>query len=271
MEFFRVTNFDQLQHYKDRSPPWIKLYNDLMDDYNFACLQDASKLHLIMIFLLASRANNQIPCDTRWISSRINATEEVDLEALFESGYIEKIPAKTKTTKPKRVASKPLAESEQDACLEKSREEGEKRLEKINKKFGLDFSPWPELPEDQTLEDWFAMRKRTKANVSQTVINRFATELAKAINAGWSADFCLQECVTRNWRGFEFGWLNKPGGRNGQANGPAPQGRPSGNSAAERNEAAIDAAFGGSPGILEGSFERVDEASPVDRGYTGNG
>ena len=35
------------QHYKDRSAPWIKLYNELLDDYRFAVLPDASKWHLV--------------------------------------------------------------------------------------------------------------------------------------------------------------------------------------------------------------------------------
>lgn len=41
--FLRVKNFDRFQHYKDRTPPWIKLYNDLLDDYDFSCLPDAEK------------------------------------------------------------------------------------------------------------------------------------------------------------------------------------------------------------------------------------
>lgn len=85
---FRVKNFERFQHYKDRSPPWIKLYNELLDDYDFACLQDASKLHLIMIWLLASRSDNTLPYDPAWIAKRINATSEVNLDALADAGFI---------------------------------------------------------------------------------------------------------------------------------------------------------------------------------------
>ena len=42
MDFFRVTNWDQYQHYKDRDPTWIKLYARLLDDYEFATLPDNS-------------------------------------------------------------------------------------------------------------------------------------------------------------------------------------------------------------------------------------
>ena len=89
MRFVRVVNFERFQHYKDRSPTWIKLYNSLLDDYAFACLQDASKLHLVMIWLLASRHENRVPADPQWIGRRINATDTVDLTALISSGFLE--------------------------------------------------------------------------------------------------------------------------------------------------------------------------------------
>jgi len=74
-------------------------------------------------------------------------------------------------------------------------------------KVELDYSVWPEMPSDQTLADWLSMRKRGRADVSQTVINRFAPELRKAATFGYTVDQCLSECVTRNWRGFEAQWL----------------------------------------------------------------
>jgi len=52
-------------------------------------------------------------------------------------------------------------------------------------------SAWPSLASEQVLKDWLDMRKRLKANVSQTVINSFCTELNKAAAAGYSFDQCL--------------------------------------------------------------------------------
>jgi hypothetical protein len=103
---FSVKNFERFQHYKDRSPPWIKLYNELLDDYEFACLQDASKMHLIAIWLLASRSDNKLPYDPAWIGKRINATEPVNLDALAAAGFIVVSQALQGA---EQVASKPLA------------------------------------------------------------------------------------------------------------------------------------------------------------------
>lgn len=72
----------------------------------------------------------------------------------------------------------------------------------------LDFSTWPQMPSEQTLDDWFAMRKRMRADVTQTVVNRLATQLQIAVSKGLSVDDCLAEIVMRNWRGFEYDWLS---------------------------------------------------------------
>lgn len=88
-----------------------------------------------------------------------------------------------------------------------STREEKRREENIYSKF--DFSDWPSTPSKQVLDDWFAMRKRQKADVSQTVINRLTNEFLKAKSLGYSVDDCLSECVTRNWRGFKAEWVSR--------------------------------------------------------------
>ena len=73
--------------------------------------------------------------------------------------------------------------------------------------YKLDFSSWPDLPDHQILTDWMAMRKRHKADVSQTVITRYAKQRHLAKQKGLTVDECLSECVSRNWRGFESDWM----------------------------------------------------------------
>ena len=87
--YFRVVNLEKYQHYTKRNPPWIKLHASTLEDYDFGRLQDASKMHLCAIWLLASRTDNKIPWDPEWIAKRINATSEVDLNSLQDAGFIE--------------------------------------------------------------------------------------------------------------------------------------------------------------------------------------
>lgn len=117
--YFRVRNFEKFQHYTKRTPIWIKLYNRLLDDYEFGLLPDGTKWHLVGIFLLASRHQNRIPADSRWIAKRIGATSTIDLTLLKNAGFIEF---------EVDDASNTLAERYQDASkVLASREEREKR------------------------------------------------------------------------------------------------------------------------------------------------
>lgn len=125
MKYFSVKNFNELQHYRDRNPPWIKLYNRLLDDYEFGKLPDASKFHLLAIYLLASRSNNRIPYDPAWIAQRSNARTKVDLDILRDAGFL--------------LINQPLPNAEQDASTtlaeryrETERETEQSREEKEN-------------------------------------------------------------------------------------------------------------------------------------------
>lgn len=88
MEYLRVKNWESHQHYKDRSPPWIKLHRELLTDYEFGKLPDASKGQLMMVWILASQMDGKIPNDAKWIAQRIGATSPVNLDALIGGGWL---------------------------------------------------------------------------------------------------------------------------------------------------------------------------------------
>lgn len=53
-------NWAVFQHYKDRSPPWIKLHRDLLINRDFICLPIASKALAPLLWLLASESKDGI-------------------------------------------------------------------------------------------------------------------------------------------------------------------------------------------------------------------
>lgn len=122
MKHFCVRNWDKFQHYKNRNPPWIKLHTELLENYEFASLQDASKLLAICIWMLAARSDNRIPADVDWIKSKCNLKSKVDLEPLFSGGFIEWIQELPST---EHTASNTLAERKQNADSEERRDRGE--------------------------------------------------------------------------------------------------------------------------------------------------
>jgi hypothetical protein len=88
-QYFSISNWQEFQHYKDRNPPWIKLHNQLLDNYEFEQLTDATKVHLLCIWMLASRTNNKIVYDPSWVKRKIGANSNVDLKSLISAGFIE--------------------------------------------------------------------------------------------------------------------------------------------------------------------------------------
>lgn len=94
--------------------------------------------------------------------------------------------------------------------------EGNKSIsEEVKKKTvspSLDYSCWPSMPNDELMEEWKSLRKRKRAAISQTVINRVGKELHKAASSGFTVDQCFEQWVYKGWSGFEAEWMT--GGSN---------------------------------------------------------
>ena len=89
MEYFRVVNWKKFQHYSKRNPPWIKLYVSLLSSPDFYSLDDAQKWCIAAIWLLASKLNNKIPYDSRYVTSQTGVKSQIDLDFYLSGGYIE--------------------------------------------------------------------------------------------------------------------------------------------------------------------------------------
>lgn len=113
----KIKNWGEFQHYKDRSPPWIKLHRSFLDNYEFACLPLASKALAPLLWLLAAESSDgSVRIDPEWLAFRLRwpvADVVAGLKPLCDGGFIE-------------VASDALAGRLQEACLETETEtEGE--------------------------------------------------------------------------------------------------------------------------------------------------
>lgn len=56
-----IRNWERFQHYKDRDPPWVKLYRDLLTSETWVLGTDLSRVVQIASTLLAPRYGNKIP------------------------------------------------------------------------------------------------------------------------------------------------------------------------------------------------------------------
>ena len=70
----RVKNWGKFQHFKERRPPWIKLYRDILDDMDWHELDAPSAKALVMLWLIASEDEGNIP-DTKTVAFRLRMSE----------------------------------------------------------------------------------------------------------------------------------------------------------------------------------------------------
>lgn len=74
----RVKGWENFQHYKNRRPPWIRLYRDILEDPDFHELDGDDFKALVMIWLIASEDPNlvgELP-DSKKLAFRLRITEK---------------------------------------------------------------------------------------------------------------------------------------------------------------------------------------------------
>lgn len=91
MNYIRIKNWSEYQHYKDRSAPWIKLHKELLSSHFWVMSNDASKLLAICLMLLAQRTDNKIPHDLEYIKRFGHLDSDTNISPLIDCGLIELI------------------------------------------------------------------------------------------------------------------------------------------------------------------------------------
>jgi hypothetical protein len=180
-------NWDNFQHYKHRSPPWIKLHKNLLDDMQYQRLPVASKALAPMLWLLASESNDgAITMSPEEIAFRLRMSEKDVISAikpLIDNGFFIE-------------DSNMLANRLQDATTEKSRVE----KSRVREEKEIDT---PDGVSPLVFEDFKKLRKSLKAPLTQTALTGIANEAKKA---NISLESALEMCCARGWRGFKAEW-----------------------------------------------------------------
>ena len=156
-------NWGEFQHYKDRSPTWIKLHKRLLDDYQYSCLPISSKALAPYLWLLASEYDDGV----------IDATEEeICFRLRLNPSDFKKALDPLETSMFFAVyqdASSALSDEERKASLEKRREEKEKR-EKAFDKF------WKAYPKKQSIQTARTSFKQIKPDLYETIFKAIETQ-----------------------------------------------------------------------------------------------
>ena len=74
----KIKNWKKFQHFKDRKPPWVKLYRDLLDDLDWHNLDPKYAKNLVMMWLIASEdkaGEGSLP-DRKCLAFRLRVSEK---------------------------------------------------------------------------------------------------------------------------------------------------------------------------------------------------
>lgn len=198
-KFLLVKNWDKFQHYGDRTPPWIKLYNSLLEDFDFAELPDQAKAHLVGIWLLASRLGGKVPNDAKFIASKIGANSKVDLGLLIDSGWL--------------VSPNPLSKEDTEEIKNKSKSTLASCYQNASKTLASDVPDWIDLI---VWSAFVEMRQKIRRPMTKYAERKIILKLEVLKEQGNDPNEVLNRSIENSWQGV----FALPGGNgNGQQAG----------------------------------------------------
>ena len=193
---YRIKGWVKFQHFKDRRPPWIKLYRDILEDPDWHDLDGDTAKILVALWLLASEDEDQegkLP-DARRLAFRLRVSETKVNQALTKlSHWLERDDIDV-------ISSGYQGDAPETETETETKTETETRVQKALS-CPVDVHP-------ETWSDFLQHRKTKKAAVTESAIKGIEREARKA---GWSLEKALIECCARGWVGFKAEWVANQG------------------------------------------------------------
>jgi len=182
----KVRNWDKFQPtMKDRNVIWIKLYRQILEDYEWHNLSSDSKATLIEILLLSSENNGQLP-EVHKIAFRLRKTEDfIQKQINLLSHWLQD-------------DNNLITTCEQDVTLEKSREEKSKTYVRFDD-FWNTLLPKRKVNRKGCLEKWKIHNLDTEADSIITWVKQMNT------TKEWKEGFNPSPEVMINQRRWEDG------------------------------------------------------------------
>jgi hypothetical protein len=82
----KIKNWSKFQHFKDRKPPWVKLYRELLDDIEWHLLDPKAAKVLTMLWLIASEDDGCLP-DIKTLAFRLRLSETETKTAVLKLSH----------------------------------------------------------------------------------------------------------------------------------------------------------------------------------------
>lgn len=180
----RIKDWNKFQHFKDRKPPWIKLYRDILDDQEWHTLDPAAAKMLVMLWLLASEADGVLPPLNK-IAFRLRLTEEK------ANALISKL-------------SHWLIQDDIAAISERHHGDAPE-TEAYSTETETESNPPAPLPDWVPTEEWDEfrqMRTRMRAPMTPKAEQLAIKQLDRLRQAGADAKAVVEQSILRGWKSF---------------------------------------------------------------------
>jgi hypothetical protein len=195
---YRVRNWLNFQHYRDRNPPWIKLHFALLSSRDWVQLDDASRVLAIACMLIASRNDGVVPDDSEYLKRVAYLNSVPDFKPLIDCGFLE-------------CASKMLASASTSASTSVSVSIVNKELKrKKNKRAELQSLPADWTPSEATVK---RLAIEFRLHIPEDV-ERYLSAFRDACQAKdyhyKNFDAAFSNCVRQDWPKFRHGKATMP-------------------------------------------------------------
>jgi hypothetical protein len=184
----QIRNWKKFQHFKDRKPPWVKLYRDILDDLDWHELDATASKVLIMCWLIASEDDGRLP-PAKTLAFRLRMSEKQTIDCLNKlSHWLEQDDISV-------ISDRYQSDSLETETETETETKKEKKATSVAMPDGISQSVW---------EDYKTLRKAKKAPVTQRVIDGMQEQ---ANLAGWTLEKAMEECCIRGWQSFKAEWV----------------------------------------------------------------
>lgn len=87
-EFYALRNWEEMQHYKHRSPKWVKLYTKIVDSEDWIYGTDDDRVNMLLCIVASALTGGKIPADPETFARILRMSRQSNLASLVDSGFL---------------------------------------------------------------------------------------------------------------------------------------------------------------------------------------
>ena len=152
MQYLAIREWGAYQHYRDRSPPWIKLHRSLLTSPTWVSMDDANRVLAVAIMLLAAATDNRIMADATYIQRVAYLNKRPDWSKLVAIGFLEIIDENGAASTNLADASSPHTNALPEGETEQRQSRAEDNGKRAKPKVRLD-PTWQPSVEDRAIAE----------------------------------------------------------------------------------------------------------------------